>query len=108
MWMMRIVDMLPTNGGSRRGEPLIRDHQNFHNFFAVERVTDTNSPGMTTFLSRYLDVTTGINIEIGKSSLFQYICGLKDCPAFDYPRRINDTIVPNVEIPLRLLSGVLA
>ena len=64
MWVMRIVDMLPANCGPRRGNTLIRDRQNFHMFFAVERVTDTDSPGVPTFLSRYLDVTASINVEI--------------------------------------------
>ena len=100
--------MLPANGGSRCSDTLIRDRQNFHNFFAVERVTDADAPGVTTFLSRYLDVTASINVEIGKSSFFQHTCRLKDYPAFDYPRRINDTVVLDVEISLRFLSGLLA
>src|SRR5712691_11282243 len=97
--MMRIVDMLPANGGSRRGNTLLCDRQNFHIFFAVEWVTDTYTPRVTAFISRYLDVAAGINVEIGISSFFQHICGLKDCPAFDYPRRISSTVMIDVEIP---------
>src|SRR5438046_347558 len=100
MWLMRIVDMLPANGGSRRGNPFIRDRQHFHNFFAVERVTDTDAPGVPTFRSRYLDVPASINVEIGVSSFFQPICGLEDGPAFDDSRRIKDTVMLDVEIPL--------
>src|SRR6266567_4349071 len=106
--VMWIVDMLPANCGSRRGNTLIRDRQDFHNFFALERVTDTDAPGLTIFISRNLDVTTGIDVEIAKSSFFQHMCGLQDCPAFDYPRRINHTVMLNVEIPPRFLSGLLA
>src|SRR5260370_37597840 len=105
---MRIVDMLPANCGSRRGNPLIHDRQNFHNFFAVEWITDTDSPGVTIFLSRYLDVTSSINVEIGISSFFQHMCRLKDSPAFDNPRRIGDAVMLDVEIPLRFLFGLLA
>src|SRR3984893_6014780 len=108
MWMMRIVDMLPANGGPRGGNTLICDRQDFHIFFAVERVTDTDAPGVATFRSRYLDVTASIDVEIGKSSGFQHMCGIKDCPAFDYARRINDSIMLDVEIPPRFLFGLLA
>ena len=108
MWVMRIVDMLPANGGPRGGNTLICDRQDFHIFFAAERITDTNAPGVATFRSRYLDVTASINVEIGKSSFFQHMCGLKNCPAFDYPRRISDTVMIDVEISPRFLSGLLA
>src|SRR5713101_9569553 len=105
---MRIVNMLPANCGSRRGNTLIRDRQDFHNFFALERVTDTNAPGLAVFIPRNLDVTTCIDVEIAKSSFFQHVCGLKDRPAFDYPRRINHTVMLDVEIPTCFLSGLLA
>ena len=105
---MRVVDMLPANGGPGRGNTLIRDHQHFHNFFAVERVADTDAPGFTIFIARYLDITAGIDVEVGQSSFFQQMCGLQDGPAFDDPRRVEDTVMLDVEIPPRFLPGLFA
>src|SRR5215467_5387480 len=105
---MRIVDMLPANGGSRGGNSLIGDRQHLHNLIAIERVTDADAPGITIFLSRYLDVAASIDVEIGPSGFFEQMRGLKDGPTLDDARGINQTVMPDVEIPIRFLSGLLA
>src|SRR5437868_11246668 len=100
--------MLPTNRCARSGDTLIPDRQHLHILSAVERVADANAPGMAVVRTRHLDITTGINIKIDKSHLFEQLRRLENGPTLNDTGRVDEAIMLDVEVALRFLPGLLA
>src|SRR5690242_3710440 len=105
---MGIIDMLPANRDARGGNPLIAQRQDFYMLSTIERIANANSPGMTIFHSRDLNISSGINEEVLESARLQQMCRILNGPPFDNARRISNAILLNIEIPFRLLLRLFA
>src|SRR5437764_15058573 len=103
MW---IIDMLPTNRGAGSGDTLIRDRQHLHILSAVERVADADAPGMAVVRTRHLDITTGINIKIDKSRLFEQLRRRATGPTLNDTGRVDEAIVLEVHVALCFLRDL--